>query len=132
MREIRFQLALGDKVIDVDRIEWRNGRPYRAGYFDKGFDKTHWFYLGGKLGYVLRESTGLKDKNGREIYERDIVRSMEYEEPSTFVVEWMQLINCGDCTNDSGIGFNLYLSQPNELEVVGNIYENPELLEAKS
>ena len=84
---------------------------------------------------VLMQYTGLKDKNGKEIYEGDIVqilpknRTTYYSRMNTFVVEYMELDNCGDCTEDSGIGFNFYLKDPSEdLEVIGNIYENPELL----
>ena len=69
---------------------------------------------------ILMQFTGLKDKNGKEIYEGDIV---EYETFDTIigVVEWCAgsyLLN----------GEEMYLDK-DIYKIIGNIYENPELLE---
>jgi uncharacterized phage protein (TIGR01671 family) len=65
--------------------------------------------------------TGIIDKNGKEIYEGDIVKSYK-----TFVVEWEE-----DEDIDYGyIGFNLNRHYQDRYEVIGNIYENPELLKS--
>ena len=76
-------------------------------------------------GAVFMQYTGLTDKNGREIYEGDVVRDNQIS-PSfhnTFVVESLE----GVC--------NIYRDQQdqedNVFEVIGNAYENPELLEGK-
>lgn len=84
----------------------------------------------------LMQSTDLKDKNGVEIYEGDIVkwsrlcldfRLENYEERSdNFVVEW-DVYNTGFVLSD-GEAF-LYKDISAELEVIGNIYEDIELLE---
>lgn len=87
---------------------------------------------------ILMQWTGLKDKNGKEIYEGDIVKYDEFWE--------------GDCHYNSGVGQILWddeetgfyltakdtsfidlfsLTRNLDAEVIGNIYENPELLEDK-
>jgi len=74
---------------------------------------------------VVMQFTGLLDKNGKEIYEGDIVREFWNGNPDPCcvqVVEW-------DDNESSGprvVGF--YLQDGDEYEVIGNIYENPELL----
>ena len=73
------------------------------------------------------EYTGLKDKNEKEIYEGDIIRSVLPGNPElvkNFVIKWEYNETSGD------IGFNVLLRAENR-EVIGNIHENPELLESK-
>jgi len=76
---------------------------------------------------VLMQFVGLLDKNGREIYEEDIVR---YEiNGSVSRVCWEQDI-CTYCFNDGLNRINVLDSR--FIEVVGNSYENPELLKKKA
>lgn len=76
----------------------------------------------------IMQYTGLKDKNGREIYEGDIVvenSTDEKDKPEIVAYafnEW--------CEDGFYSGY-LFWSGSNNYEVIGNIYENPELLEAK-
>jgi uncharacterized phage protein (TIGR01671 family) len=75
----------------------------------------------------LMQYTGLKDKNGREIYEGDIVSYQTgYSEPYITEVSWTDIDNEGWNMG----GFIVYPPwvDHGEVEVVGNIYENPELL----
>jgi uncharacterized phage protein (TIGR01671 family) len=79
--------------------------------------------------FNMQQYTGLKDKNGKEIYEGDIMRYFNYENvPYYESVDWVVIENsCTDCGTASGF----YIRQPTGGEVVGNIHENPELLEFK-
>ena len=91
----------------------------------------------------IMQYTGLKDKNGKEIYEGDILK----------IPEWLLRDNQEKCIciyNEQHqvseiMGFGLYMKESysgeykelvpsdewDEFEVIGNIYENPELLEVE-
>lgn len=99
-----------------------------------------WIYMNQSEGYFLLDKadpeyinqyTGLKDKNGNEIYEGDIVR---------FTTNW-NIKHEGESKKhevifrdgmfgikDSQSGSMIKLSGWASFEVIGNIYENPELL----
>lgn len=75
--------------------------------------------------YVLMQSTGLKDKNGVEIYEGDIVKNI-YDE--IYVVKWLDTGFYLEEKYNGGFDYSELHFGDNK-EIVGNIYENPELLE---
>lgn len=80
----------------------------------------------------LMQSTGLKDRNGVEIFEGDIIKPLGFaswigivahsKENAAYILD--------DHNNDFRKGENIYLSEFAEgLEIIGNIYENPELID---
>ena len=87
-------------------------------------------------GCVVMQSTGLKDKNGTLIYEGDIVRfknniTINGSKTHIAVIEHNEVFNAfmyhAEC-----IGFytvNKAQNKKFDVEVIGNIYENPELLQ---
>jgi uncharacterized phage protein (TIGR01671 family) len=74
--------------------------------------------------YEVMQCTGLKDKYGVEIYEGDIFK--EDEDGTTDYVEWSDYF-CGWATHTWWTPRDLKDSV-GYYEVIGNIYENPELL----
>lgn len=72
---------------------------------------------------VLMQSTGLKDKNGVEIYEGDIIRG-PYD---TGIIGYEMVTT--EVKYDLLKGLQLGQFDLNITEVIGNIYENSELLE---
>ena len=128
MREIKF------RGMDLQG-RWFYGLPCHI-QTDKHSAKEGWYIsnsVGISTAYDVRpetvtQYTGLLDKNGKEIYEGDIINGLDTDSKFGGRYENMKV----DFYNgEFGIGDNmghLGLKHLSDIEVIGNIYENPELL----
>jgi uncharacterized phage protein (TIGR01671 family) len=146
MREIKF------RAWDLDDDEYISWHQLTHTRYNQDFLREHGDPKGAFLGFMtdkhiqLEQYTGLKDKNGREIYEGDII---------SFTVAWHDLgvvqfakgifgLNSdykksADPENKDGRLYGAWGQAHNlrrvedgeilsEAEIIGNIHENPELL----
>lgn len=107
--------------IEEGKFEIKEFKPYM----------TYESFVGCILGdaKILRP-TGLKDKNDKEIYEGYIVRYFNNEENGIFEVKYDSCKFYGLWIEATFLDIStdlFYLGCSKELEIIGNIYQNPEL-----
>lgn len=131
MREIRF------RGIRADNREWAYGyyqfrhleEVHSISFVNNLNDDDYHFVAGNTVG----QFTGLKDKNGVEIYEGDIVRLWIYNDtllewarvlPVIYCEQWCQFVIDDKSIKEQHAIWEFF----EEFEIIGNIHENPELL----
>lgn len=126
MREIKFR-AWYSSDDHSTMLYWFPENPSTP-YYVEGLDRPFNLhaYLWNNPNHTVMQYTGLKDRNGKEIYEGDIINLYPTFSDSLVLVEWIS-------QEEYWAGFSPFngdnSADPSRVEVVGNIYENPELLE---
>lgn len=148
----RFRAWLKEdkEMIEVDEIHFKNGELDFIG------DAITWMCKSNDC--VLMQSTGLRDKNGKEIFEGDVLKFNDswddccyegYVDGEIEGVNYVEIqsestgfIFCKTKYPDSSLFYyaneehltfqEILTDSDFEFEVIGNIYENPELLEVSS
>jgi uncharacterized phage protein (TIGR01671 family) len=140
MREIKFRAWNGMMMIESFDTDWFvlfNGQVCRDNYqeFESqaatvSFDD---FVKEESEDCILMQYTGLKDANGTEIYEGDVVRIVwPTNMTDLYVVRWQNKsdahLGCYEFARPNGTGYTYTGSAGGHVEVIGNIHESPELL----
>lgn len=88
---------------------------------------------------TVGQYTGLTDKNGKNIFEGDICKFREWSKGDMCWVgkvhyEYQQFVISGNPNKECESPFTLVMSRfvPENIEIIGNIHDNPELLEEKN
>jgi len=120
MKELKFRAVIPERNATIYFDLTDLVHPARKDLFSKRELLIPWLFVGNTPDLY----TGLKDKNGKEIYEGDILSPQDF-----LTVRANQQVYWDDdlagFTTTHGLQFDECK------EVIGNIYENPELLEVK-
>jgi uncharacterized phage protein (TIGR01671 family) len=125
MREIKFRAWDKERgvMLSTDTDNWSVGKT-------EWYENEELMMLSGiedmaKMEqYVLMQYTGLKDKNGKEIFEGDIVQDENGMDAKVYFAEGVAQFRL--CFYNIDHFEDMYDME--STEVIGNIYENPELL----
>ena len=144
MREIKFRafLKLTKEIVNVNKIDFENNQ---ISFYKNNGDA--YSYVCDFKNIELMQFTGLHDKNGKDIYEGDIVKILYTDWTSKSdndnrtleeyldslarigIVYWDDLSLCYTLKMKNDCFSSIHCGKYGYIEVIGNIYDNPELLE---
>lgn len=120
------------RVWCVNKKQWEENRTYLDSFgriyddFRRVKEDTH----------IIQQCTGLKDKNGKLIYEGDIIKyicggetiigSLEIDRFN--LLTFTNMTTCAFCEDWTEIVKAVFFAGDAQIEIIGNIYENKELL----
>ena len=124
-REIKFRVWSRVKntwVHNMMLLACIDGLPF-AHFVEITEDKSviHHVYNASNLDVVIQQYTGLKDKNDKDIYEGDIVKYDRHDDP--VIIRWTD-----EGMDYTGWIFEDLFTQGGPFEIIGNIFQNPELI----
>lgn len=128
MDRFKFRVwNIENKNFIYDAIYAYDGNNY------KGKDNDGWIYCFGEYidrnnEYIVEQCTGLKDKNGKLIYEGDIIKTRQHTQ--NCIVVWFDKdssFSLKSTTSDEYYPIYCY----DGFEIIGNIHENKDLLRDK-
>ncbi len=126
------------RVWDEEEKKWGEGLLNNG----EGWLGVEWFWDGGGIDsrgntigesrFTIEQCTGIRDKNGRLIYEGDILDGTEDGFEDKFVVRWNKTFGgfALENTLPSGICLTTLIAAT-MMKILGNIHEHPELLEVR-
>jgi len=123
MRNIKFRIWDTNKNQWLKQEDWIGINNYGIVYDDRSHDYPD---LSLRDSCIIQQYIMIKDKNGREIYEGDIIQYNypKNERNNKVLVRW----TTEEYDNHPGFIICDSFEQYGDYEVIGNIYENPNLI----
>lgn len=136
MNNLKFRAYIKSiqKIVNVTEIDFNNKMLTLNIATNKVYPETSYWWKETELAFsqvIIMQSTGLKDKNGKEIFEGDIVQYLdgEYSFIGVVKISAFGIYAKNKYDNYNFEDFADENTKEADVAVIGNIYENKELLE---